>query len=227
MPASAGSDAAPAAAAAAALAAGPAPAPAPPAAAAQEPLFPLPSVLLPVWYAIDAVPLPLSTFAVVAGGLWAMQAVGGVAAPGVGGTLLAGLLLFSRAFVPDAMRAAMEGRPVGERLRGLAGFIAGALFYAGVVGPRAYPGSRWGAIFLEVIAKTELWLPALGVRDPQAAVDSFVHALGTAGVALTIAAVLFPAPREPAPAVPADKPAVVPPPPPPTTLVGPNKRAKA
>ena len=47
---------------------------------------------------------------------------------------------------------------------------------------------------MEVLFKTELWLPRLGVRHPRAAVDDLLQALGAAGVAATAAAALFPAP---------------------------------
>jgi hypothetical protein len=59
---------------------------------------------------------------------------------------------------------------------------------------------------VEVVFKTEHWLPRLlGVRQPHAAVDIFLRALGAAGVAATAAAALLPAPphapaRAPAPA---------------------------
>lgn len=141
-----------------------------------------------MWTAMGAVPIAILFFSISVGLLYSMQRLADLEMPGAGATVLAGMLLFSRAIVPEMMQKGLAGRTVGERLRGLAGLLSGVFFYAGVVAPKLYAGSRWGAIAVEVIFKVDLWLPRLGVVDPSAAVDTFMRVLGISSLLFTVAA---------------------------------------
>jgi hypothetical protein len=161
---------------------------APPPAAVALPANAVVAAVGAVWAALGAVPLALLFFAISLALLFAMQRVSSLEMPGAGATALAGVLLFSRAIVPEMMQRGLEGRPAGERLRGLVGLLAGVFFYAGALAPRLHAGSRWGALAVEVVFKVHLWLPRLGVDDPSAAVDAFMRALGVASLRAAAAA---------------------------------------
>ena len=141
-----------------------------------------------MWTALGAVPIAILFFSISVVLLYSMQRLSDLEMPGAGATVLAGMLLFSRAIVPEMMQKGLAGRSAGERLRGLAGLLGGIFFYAGVVAPKLYAGSRWGAIAVEVIFKVDLWLPRLGVVDPSAAVDIFMRVLGISSLLFTVAA---------------------------------------
>ena len=139
-------------------------------------------------YLPASLPMGPFFFVVAVALLWSMEWVGSSRDSGglSGGLALTGALLYSRAFVPQMMRDTVGAMPLAARLRGLAGFTAGMVYYAGALGPLRF-GSRWGALTVEVLLRTDSWLG--GARRSaawrRAAVDGWMET--AARVALTVA----------------------------------------